>query len=507
MTNAHKLERVRGLVRCFGLLVAGALACACDAGAVREGVAEPLTQDAASDALDAEAPTADAGPERETSAGLEAGADAAAEAASSEQAPELSAATWAALRALRYDSSAPPPDPSNAVADKPAARALGQRLFFDAALSGRLRSRDNDGSAPTLGKAGEAGRVSCASCHVPSSGFFDTRSHHQQISLASSWTRRRTPTLLEVGFLPLLNWDGAHDTLWSQAIGVMESAAEFNSGRLFVAQQMFRLHRAEYEALFGSMPALGDTARFPALSALEVGCGEAEDAACRGKPGDGADYDRMSAEAQEQATRVTVNAAKAMAAYLRGLRCGASRFDAWLDGASDKLSPGEQRGAALFVGRGDCVRCHSGPRLTDGAFHNVGLRPATVAVAFTDTGDRGAGEGLPHALANPLRSAGPFSDGSRGAVPTPGAAHEGAFRTPTLRCAERSPSFMHTGQLRTLEQVVMFFSQGGHPAPGYPGMNELKPLGLSETERADLTAFLRTLDGPGPASELLTAPR
>jgi cytochrome c peroxidase len=215
----------------------------------------------------------------------------------------------------------------------------------------------------------------------------------------------------------------------------------------------------------------------------------------------------MSADAQADVTRVTVNAAKAIAAYVRQLRCGPSRFDAWLDGDAGALTPAEQRGAALFVGAGDCVRCHSGPRLSDGAFHNVGLRPSTVAVAFTDTGDRGAAEGLPLAISNPLGSAGEFSDGDRGTLPDAvTAAHEGAFQTPTLRCAAQSPSYMHTAQLRTLEDVVAFFDQGGHPAPGYPGVSELAPLGLSEQERADLAAFLRTLTGEGPAQELLQAP-
>ena len=35
-------------------------------------------------------------------------------------------------------------------------------------------------------------------------------------------------------------------------------------------------------------------------------------------------------------TRVTVNAAKAIAAYVRQLRCGPSRFDQWLDGDDDR---------------------------------------------------------------------------------------------------------------------------------------------------------------------------
>ena len=420
--------------------------------------------------------------------------------------PVIDAGTMRALQALRYDDGPPPLDPSNAFADDPAARAFGQRLFFDAALSGPLLSRDNDGSPPTLGVHGEAGRVSCASCHVPATGFFDTRSHHKQISLAAQWTRRRTPTLLEVAFQPLLNWDGRHDTIWAQAIAVMESAVEFNSGRLFVAQQIFRLHRAEYEAVFGALPALEDATRFPQLAPLEVGCAEDASAPCRGKPGS-ADYDALSEDAQTAVTRVTVNAAKAIAAYVRALRCGPSRFDAWLDGEDDALSASEQRGAALFAGRADCVRCHSGPRLSDGAFHNVGLRPATVAVAFTDVGDRGAAEGLPLALSDPLASAGAFSDGDRGTLPAAvSAAHEGAFRTPTLRCVAHSPSFMHTGQLRTLEQVIAFFEQGGHPAPGYPGVSEIAALGLGERDRADLAGFLRALTGPGPDAALLRAP-
>jgi cytochrome c peroxidase len=423
--------------------------------------------------------------------------------------PSLDEPTLAALRKLRYDDAPPPADPSNAYAALPGARALGHRLFFDPSLSGRLLAVDNDGTEPTLGHKGEAGRTSCAGCHVPGSGFFDTRSPHQQISLASQWTRRHTPTILESAFLPVFNWDGRHDTLWSQAIGVMESPVEFNSSRLFIAQQMFRLHRAEYESVFEAMPPLDDTARFPALDPVVAGCGEGPvaTAGCRGKPGDGAEYDGMTEKDRTAVTRVMVNAAKAIAAYVTELRCGPGRFDRWLDGEVDAITPSEQRGAALFVGRAGCARCHSGPRLTDGAFHNVGLRPSTVAVAFTDTGDRGAAEGLALALGDPLESSGTYSDGARHTLPVAvSTEHEGAFRTPTLRCAERAPSFMHTGQMRTFDQVVAFFDKGGYPQPGYPGKNELAPLGLTAPERTDLVAFLRTLNGAGPPAALLAPP-
>jgi cytochrome c peroxidase len=228
---------------------------------------------------------------------------------------------------------------------------------------------------------------------------------------------------------------------------------------------------------------------------------------CRGKPGDGADYDAMAAADQEAVTRVTVNTAKAMAAYVRQLRCGPSRFDQWLDGDDSALDASERRGAALFVGRAACVGCHSGPNLTDHEFHNVGLAPAMVAVAFVDENDRGAAEGIEQALGDPLSSHGPFSDGDRKALPEEvGPELEGAFRTPSLRCISSHPSFMHTGQIRSLEQAVSFHDRGGDPPGHYPGVNELRPLGLTESERADLVAFIRALDGPGPEQALLEPP-
>ena len=65
---------------------------------------------------------------------------------------------------------------------------------------------------------------------------------------------------------------------------------------------------------------------------------------------------------------------------------------------------------------------------------------------------------------------------------------------------------MHTGQIRTLAQAVAFHDRGGDPPGNYPGRSELTKLGLSEQERADLTAFLGTFDGEGPDAELLTPP-
>ncbi|HEY6877062.1 MAG TPA: hypothetical protein VI299_03545, partial [Polyangiales bacterium] len=63
--------------------------------------------------------------------------------------------------------------------------------------------------------------------------------------------------------------------------------------------------------------------------------------------------------------------------------------------------------------------------------------------------------------------------------------------------------FMHTGQITSLEQVVIFHNRGGDPPGGYPGTSELQRLNLTADEQADLVAFLRSLQGPGPVGTLL----
>lgn len=406
---------------------------------------------------------------------------------------------------------APDPDPSNAWADDPQAAELGQALFFDARFSGALLDGDNDGSANALGFVGDTGRVACAGCHLPESGFSDTRTLLQQVSLGAGWVLRRSPSLLDVGQSKLLMWDGRRDSFFSQAFGPLESGAEMNSSRLFAAQQVFANHRAAYELTFGALPPLDDELRFPPLSATQTGCPRLNrDNTCttpmRGAPGDGAEFDSLSAADQEAVTRVWVNVGKALGAYQRLLTCGPSRFDAWMAGEETALNRAEQRGAALFVGKARCVDCHSGPYFSDEDFHNVGLQPQLVATVFIDADDAGASAGLERLQLDPLNVLGAYSDGDDGRLPRRvEERHVGAFRTPRLRCAEGRPAFMHTGQLRTLEATVDFFDRGGDRF-GFPGASELIPLGLTQRERADLVAFLKALTGPGPEPRLLASP-
>jgi cytochrome c peroxidase len=293
-----------------------------------------------------------------------------------------------------------------------------------------------------------------------------------------------------------LNWDGRRDTAFSQPFTPIEDPLEFNSSRLFVAQQIARLYRDEYEAIFGQLPNLD---AYGAVDPSQAGCDELPGDVPHGtcvKPG----YD------DDEVTRVVVNMGKAIQAYTRRIECGASRFDRWMGGDEHALTTEEQWGAVIFVGKGACDSCHAGPFLTDQKFHNVGLHP-DFAFFIPVFDDPGASEGLAAMRADPLNSKGGFSDGYDGRqerYPIT-SAMLGAFRTPSLRCVSRRPSFMHTGQFRSLDDVVIFFNRGGD-ADGFLGVSENHPRGLTDEERAELVAFLRALDGDGPDPELVVPP-
>lgn len=65
----------------------------------------------------------------------------------------------------------------------------------------------------------------------------------------------------------------------------------------------------------------------------------------------------------------------------------------------------------------------------------------------------------------------------------------GAFKTPTLREIARTAPYMHDGSLKTLEDVVEFYNQGGNPNPQLD--EEIFPLKLTDQQKSDLITFLK----------------
>jgi cytochrome c peroxidase len=154
---------------------------------------------------------------------------------------------------------------------------------------------------------------------------------------------------------------------------------------------------------------------------------------------------------------------KAIAAYERTLVSAPTRFDRWVAGDEQALTTSERRGLAIFTGKGQCINCHTGFPFTDHAFHDIGL----------PSGDLGRG---------PI-------------VALPAVNH--AFKTPGLRELAWTAPYMHDGSIATLEDVIRHYESGGVVRPTR-SQDMPRPIALTDTERADLVAFLETLSSKEP---------
>jgi len=172
--------------------------------------------------------------------------------------------------------------------------------------------------------------------------------------------------------------------------------------------------------------------------------------------------------------------AAALASYVRSIVSGNAPVDRFRFGDADALSELQQEGMRIFRRKGNCTACHVGPNFTDEKFHNTG-----VAWRLETDGD----EGSEDAVAPPRRT--PLDPGRY--VVTDVEADLGAFKTPTLREVARTAPYMHDGSLSTLEEVVDFYDTGGNDNPLLD--RQIRPLRLSEQEKAALVAFLRALSG------------
>ncbi len=399
------------------------------------------------------------------------------------------------LERLRALSPLPdvPADTTNAVADDPAARALGQRFFFDPRFSGALRV------ASDLGAVGEVGKVSCASCHS-GPGLDDRRSMPRTVSLGTDFHPRNSPPLVNSSYYRWTNWGGRFSAQWELPLPVSENPVTMNGNRLAIVHRIAQAYADDYAAVFGVIdPAIeADAGRFPALGKPKPAPTDANP-----NPADGA-WEAMAAADRTLVNQVFANFGKALAAYVRGLVSRVTPFDRFVRGEGG-MSESAIRGAGLFVGKARCNECHSSPHFSDDDFHNLGVAQTGERVPAMD-GGRFAD--IPPLLASPFNSSGAFSDNAgagrlNGLVNPAPEATRGAFRTANLRGVAQTGPYMHSGQIATLADVVDFYDRGGgEPAVGTRD-TRLRPLGLSDIEKADVVAFLESLSGEPVAAELL----
>jgi cytochrome c peroxidase len=352
-----------------------------------------------------------------------------------------------------------PPDPSNRVADDPRAVQLGRAIFFDQRFSAD-------------------GTVSCATCHLPDRQFQDDL----PLGRGVGTTGRRTMPIAGMAHSPFLFWDGRKDSLWSQALGPLESPVEHGGDRTQYAHLVAEAYRAPYEVLFGALPG---------LEHLPRRAGPVDD------PAADAAWQAMQEQDRTAVSQVFANIGKSIAAFERTIQPPVTRFDAYVAALpsgteGDILSDDEIAGLRLFVGKGECVNCHNGPLLSDNHFHNTGVAAAPGAPE-----DFGRAAGALLVRDDPFNCLGEFSD----AAPEEctelrfmiagGPDEPGAFKTPSLRGAATRAPYMHAGQIATLETVFRHYQSAPDAQIGH---TELRPLNLSDVEFNQLVAFVGTLN-------------
>ena len=159
----------------------------------------------------------------------------------------------------------------------------------------------------------------------------------------------------------------------------------------------------------------------------------------------------------DSATAYTIT--RAIAQFERTLISNDAPLDAYVAGNTDALSNEAKNGLALFFGKANCSRCHSGPLFTSFDFYNNGT--------VTSTEDYGRAQLT-------LDSADLF-----------------AFMVPSLRHIQSTAPYMHDGSINTLTDVLNQYNLGGS---GHEYTSELiEPLNLSEKELVALEEFLKTL--------------
>lgn len=341
----------------------------------------------------------------------------------------------------------PPTDPSNEYARSLDAARLGQALFFDRDL-GQVRL---DGT-----------RGACADCHAPEHWFSDPRTPNH-VSLGTGWTTRNSPSLVNVGYYKVFGWAGGSDSLWAQCHHAYTNPRTMAGTPVRLVRALSTHYATLYLAAFGEAVPDFSSSRYSA-TVLDPQAAATVDAAYR-------------------------RALKAWGAYLLRLVSQRAPFDAFALGQADALTPEQQRGLQLFLGKAGCITCHAGPAFSDNAFHALGLAQEGANVPAADLGRE---DGLKALASLPYRLRPP---------PAPSGTDRGAFRTKSLRQVSETGPWFHAGQATSLVEVVWFYAQGGDRAPEGEVTPLLVPLGLSEAEQADLVAFLTSLTGePVPAT-------
>jgi cytochrome c peroxidase len=150
---------------------------------------------------------------------------------------------------------------------------------------------------------------------------------------------------------------------------------------------------------------------------------------------------------------------KAISQFIVSLTTTNSKYDK-VKRNEQKFTVMEQKGYTLFQEK--CASCHKEPLLTNNEFRNNGL---SMDADLKDLGRMKITQNSKDSL---------------------------LFKVPTLRNIEFTYPYMHDGRFKTLTEVIKHYNSGIHKSKTLS--KELQqPMNLSDNERTELVAFLKTL--------------
>src|SRR5690606_27251716 len=146
----------------------------------------------------------------------------------------------------------------------------------------------------------------------------------------------------------------------------------------------------------------------------------------------------------------------------------------------DALSDAAKRGEKIYFSseKAGCFQCHGGWNFSGSVRYAGGPVPQTE---FHNTG-----------LYN-LSGKYSYPERNTGIHQFTGKTEDiGKFRAPSLRNIAVTAPYMHDGSIASLEEVIDHYSAGGRSANNPNRSSVIRPFQLSEQEKSDLIAFLKS---------------
>lgn len=276
---------------------------------------------------------------------------------------------------------------------------------------------------------------SCASCHKPTQHFTDTLTTTSLQFDGKNFLPRNSPSLINAQYNHLIMMDGKHISLQNQTKDVITNPLEMGNNEQDVLKKV--LSCKEYKDAFKE---------FLKYTPFE-----------------------KEITVEHITSAITLYYSKFSKYY--------SHFDKAMN-SKENIDENARKGFNVFMSKAQCATCHFAPQFN-------GVKPPYVSSEFEVLG-----------VPKDTNFTALSSDKGRFGI-NPATETANAFRTGTIRNAEKTAPYMHNGVFKTLSQVIDFYDTGGGAGKGLPVNNQTlsaDSLHLSKDDKKYLIAFIHSLN-------------